>query len=175
MLAAGFRQGTRDAAACAFNRLKRSRHGMTTEVLHKVLVLDTVTQREFVSRKRTFHDHFQKIHMRKTATRANHVRKHLFVYLKFIVEGIEQGRSRHRERAAVNGGIAAESRHLYNQQNFRAAQTRFQSGGQTGKAGTHHNNVIHLVKLGLLGSSLSYGSRRSHRSANSSGRNQLTA
>lgn len=174
MLAAGFRQGTRDAAACAFNRLKRSRHGMATEVLHKVLVLDTVTQREFVSRKRTFHDHFQKIHMRKTATRANHVRKHLFGRI-LDAELFLQGRSRHRERAAVNGGIAAESRHLFNQQNFRAAQTRFQSGGQTGKAGAHHDNVIHLVKLGLLGSSLSCGSRRSHRSANSSGRNQLTA
>ena len=144
-LGAGFGERARDAAAGAFDRLQRARHGVAAEVLHEVLVLHAVAKREFVGGKASFHDHLEKIHVREAPARADHVGEHALGRV-FDPELLLKGRARHREGAAVDGGVAAVDGHLFDKQNRSAFLTGFKGGGEAGKARTHDDHVVDLVK-----------------------------
>ena len=106
VLLAGFGERTRDAAAGRLHRLERARHAVAAEVLHEVLVLDAVAQREFVRGKAPVDDHLQKRHVGEPAARLDHVSQHLLG--RILDPGLLlQGAPRHREGAAVDGGVAA--------------------------------------------------------------------
>lgn len=123
---------------------------MAAEVLHEVLVLNAVLEREVEGRTRALDDHLEKVDVGEAAARADHVGEHALGTVLDAFLFLKRG-ARDREGAAVDGGVAAEDGHLFDEEDFGALEAGFERGGEAGKARAHDDHVVDLVEGRLVG------------------------
>ena len=147
VLAAAVGERTGDAAARGFDGLHDARDAVAAEVLHEGLVLDAVLEREVKGGTRAFDDHLEQVDVGEAAAGTDHVLKHAFGTVLDAFLFLKR-RTRDGEGAAVDGGVAAEDGHLFDEKDFGALEAGLKRGGKAGKARAHDDHVVDLVEGG---------------------------